>query len=127
MKLEVENVLTERENKRLEEIIWAAILKCTYAHAASNPRPNELSFQAKALDFFPTHMAGKLAYKDEHANRFGLMIMNVFYYLNQRFNTQIRIDYKPREEFKLFQTLGHLFSYFYQKFSSVPGIKNYLG
>lgn len=96
-----------------EQYIWAAILKSFTAHSKHIRHSDEIQKNTRIIDIFPT-----ITKKDEEANRFGMALLNTLFYLNKKFNAQVRVDYKPREEFDRFKTVQDVYDYFYAKYSN---------
>lgn len=95
----------------IQDYIWAAIVKSFSVHSNTIKSPREIKKNTKITDIFPT-----VDYQDEQANRFGMSLMNILFYLNRKYNKNEVITYKPRQEFELFKTVQDVFDYFENKY-----------
>lgn len=95
----------------LEDYIWAAIIKSFTVHSTTINSPKEIKRDTKIKTIFPT-----VNNKDEQANRLGMSLLNILFFLNRKYSKNETIDYKPRKEFELFKNVEDVFDYFYNKY-----------
>jgi len=102
--------MSQKEQEQLKTSIWAAVLRSVSVHSNHVKDIKEIKKNTLTKTLFPT-----ITYKDEEANRFGIALMNILFHLNNAYKTDIKIDYKPRTEFEVFQTMEEIHRYFYEK------------
>jgi hypothetical protein len=87
--------------------IWSVIYQSISIHAKGFPL-EKVEFSTKVRDVFPTK-----TFKDNEANRFGAVIIDCFRLFNLYYGIDLKLDFKPRTEFEIFETFGDLHFYFY--------------
>jgi len=99
---------------QIEKIVWAAVVKSVCAHSMTKPDIKTITPYTKITELFPTKNG-----VDEHANRLGFVMFNLFYYFNEKFNLRLKMDYSPRQEFELFPDMDSLYLYWYMRITGV--------
>jgi hypothetical protein len=94
------------------EIIFATLIKIISVHSKSNISEEQVELNQKILDLFPTK-----TYTDEQANRFGSVIFDMIIFCNKIFAKDIRIDFDPREEYQIFETVNDVYHYFFLRYT----------
>lgn len=115
-------MLNQEQNEKLSSHIWAAILKSVSMHSTTTKDIKEIKKNSEIRELFPSKTN-----VDEEANRLGISILNVLFHLNAKYGVDEKINYKPRTEYELFQTIEDIHQYFFDKYSKNGKVKEKLG